>query len=226
MNIVWQYYNEILRRIWFSPISRRIEAVPRDRLPGDTFLKMDMDHAFVGASFILAFSCIFLLAWNSHFPSTFERVSWRTASIYMMAYGLVGLLDMGMWMFVVKPRKRLAAECKLSLFEESIQNENQGYILVQPRQTQVHHSRDRADNNSKRKRASKLQSWFFRNHNISPDHDPRLGVPIGLLIPTTVLCVFYCIFRFYILTEDVIALRSLPTDAYATVDWLTFIPHL
>jgi hypothetical protein len=36
----------------------------------------------------------------------------------------------------------------------------------------------------------------------------------------------YTIFRVYILLEDVIAFRALPVDAYTTVRWWTFFPHI
>jgi hypothetical protein len=39
-------------------------------------------------------------------------------------------------------------------------------------------------------------------------------------------CAVYTIFRTYILVEDVIAFRALPADAYSTVDWWAFLPHV
>jgi hypothetical protein len=77
-----------------------------------------------------------------------------------------------------------------------------------------------------RSEANQRRGWRSRICNMSPDHDPELEVPPGLLIPTTIFSAVYCIFRAYILVEDIIGLRNLPTSAYATVEWSEFIPQI
>lgn len=230
MNLIWQYYNEIARKIWFSPISRRVKTVPWDRIPGDIFLAMDFDLALVCEVFILLFSSMFLLAWKSQFPSAFERDAWRAASIYMMTYGIVGSIIMGLWMFIFLPESKAAAEYELSLFEESLKDGSLGFLSrrrIPTRRVEegtVEHPRPRQ--RTARRILDRIRGFLSRTHNISPDKDPHLGVPIGLLLPTTILCIFYCVFRLYILAEDIVALRSLPSDAYATTNWLLFLPHI
>ncbi|PTD07868.1 hypothetical protein FCULG_00006553 [Fusarium culmorum] len=120
LNLAWQYYNELSRRILFSPFSRRVKKIPWDRIPGDIFLRMDFDLELVGVAFILVFSAAFLSAWNFSFPSTVERDFWRVASIYMLVYGFVGAawMELSMWIFV--PQNRVAQGLELSIVEKEL----------------------------------------------------------------------------------------------------------
>ena len=65
-----------------------------------------------------------------------------------------------------------------------------------------------------------------RLRNNSPDGDPAMEVPLRMLIPVTTLCALYSISRAYILVEDILALRSLPSSVFQTVDWSQYLPHL
>lgn len=69
-------------------------------------------------------------------------------------------------------------------------------------------------------------SWTKRIGAVSPDDPPDAPIPISLLGPCTFLCFFYCLFRIYILVEDVIGLRSLPLSAFDSVRWSDYIPHI
>jgi hypothetical protein len=71
-----------------------------------------------------------------------------------------------------------------------------------------------------------IQDFLGALRNASPDKDPNLAVPLRLIVPVTFFCFFYCLFRGYILVEDLMSLRSLPESAFATVDWSKYIPHL
>jgi len=71
-----------------------------------------------------------------------------------------------------------------------------------------------------------LETVAAKLRNNSPDNDPDLDVPLALLIPVTVISAFYCLLRLYVVVEDLIAFRSLPSDTYVTVDWSSYIPHL
>lgn len=80
----------------------------------------------------------------------------------------------------------------------------------------------------KRKRIP--QGWIgqlaARLRNIDPEQDPELEIPIRALIPITFVCVFYAVGRGFILTEDLIGLRSLPESAFETISWSRYVPHL
>ncbi|KAF4337599.1 hypothetical protein FBEOM_8527 [Fusarium beomiforme] len=234
LNLAWQYYNELARKILFSPFSRRVAKFPWDRNPGDIFLRMDFDLELVGVAFILVFSAVFLSAWNFSFPTTVEREFWRAASIYMIVYGCLGALwmELRMWIFVPQ---RLSEGLELSLVQQELD--------LKPHPVRRWHQRFQRWRKSRKKNmrgSRELDGDFLvpqqpkkgpfaflsTMHNISHGKDPYLGVEVGFLIVTSILCALYCVFRLYIFVEDFIGLRALPPSAYATVQWTEFIPHI
>lgn len=64
-----------------------------------------------------------------------------------------------------------------------------------------------------------------RIRNIHPARNPQLDVPVRALIPVSLLCALYCFSRGYILVEDIVGLRSLPSSAFQTVQWSVYVPH-
>ncbi|KAL2165952.1 hypothetical protein VTG60DRAFT_3572 [Thermothelomyces hinnuleus] len=230
-NVIWQYYNDLLRKIIrFSPFTRRVRTKPWDRIPGDMFLLMDFDLQIAAGAFITVFSNIFFIAWNAHFPTYFEQLAWRAASLYMIFFGISGCLWMGMWVWVYVPRIRHAEGPELSLFEGSLE----------VKFLNLHRAPYRDPSLPQFRQASAKRPTWIRNllgvldgvgqfltktHNISPDKDPCLNAPVGFVIGNTVLWVLYVVFRGYILIEDLVWLRSLPSDAYLTVEWLSFLPY-
>ena len=221
MNVAYQYYNELLRRALFFYSWGRVKAAPWDRIPSDMFLLMEFNMAFVGAGFILCFCCIFPIAWNFHFASTFEQDAWRAASLYMIVYGMAGITTMGFWMFVASREP----DFEMSLFEKSLVDSSLHRLYTRffgkPKAPSCPNGGRSQDGTLERTRR-----WLSQPHNISREKDPRLAVTVTFLLPNALLCMFYCIFRLYILMEDIVALRSLPSDAYATVNWVSFLPHV
>ncbi|KAF4983954.1 hypothetical protein FZEAL_746 [Fusarium zealandicum] len=235
LNLAWQYYNDLARKVLFTPFSRPVKKLPWDRNPSDAFLRMDFDLELVGVVFIFCFSSVFLTAWNFDFPSQVEKEFWRAASIYMMAYGALGALwmELSMWIFV--PLSRAAEGLQPSLFEESLalhpvrklhQDLQSWWARVRPRGRPVRRAAVEDDLELHPTAGSGALGFFFRSHNISPDQDPYMRVQVLFLAVTSILCIFYCIFRLYILVEDIVGLRSLPPTAYETVAWTSFIPHI
>ncbi|KAK3904899.1 hypothetical protein C8A05DRAFT_42099 [Staphylotrichum tortipilum] len=237
LNVVWQYYNELLRKVAFSPFTRRVHSRPWNRVPGDTFQWMDLDLAIVAGAFIYAFASIFFIAWNSEFPTRFEQLAWRTASIYMFTYGGVGILWIGIWEWILLPQKRLTEGHAMSLLERSRLPRpghffGERFRLASYQEPPFQHTGDGSTHSLRRQPTilpsfvDRARRFLSKTHNISPDKDPHLDTPIGFLFGTTVLCAFYVVFRMYILVEDLVGLRSLPSNAYDTVEWLSFIPHI
>ncbi|KXX73306.1 hypothetical protein MMYC01_210452 [Madurella mycetomatis] len=240
LNVMWQYYNELARKIWFSPFTRPVRTRPWNRIPGDMFLWMDFDLELIAAVFILLFSSVFFIAWNSHFPTRFEQMAWRVSSIYMITFGLIGSVWMALWMWILLPQKRLADGHEMSLLEQSLPP-HPGQLLMRRflhwdaaprREPRLEHIEDaNAEDaiplrSSSRGFVNKARRLLSKTHNISPDKDPHLDTPIGFLIGTSFLSLLYVVFRMYILTEDFVGLRSMPSNAYDTVNWLSFIPHV
>jgi hypothetical protein len=153
--------------------------------------------------FILAFSATFICAWNFHFPTQVERIIWRSASVYNLIFGTFGGAYTWVWHHALLKRYNKASA--LPDLE----------------------ARDAAERKQElQKRTGLIEGWVSSLRNASPDKDPNLAVPIRLIVPVTFFCIFYCLFRGYILVEDLISLRSLPGSAFATVDWSKYVPHL
>ena len=71
-----------------------------------------------------------------------------------------------------------------------------------------------------------VSKFAAKLRNNSPDKDPQLEVSLRFFIPCLILCFLYCLFRAYILIEDIIGLRNLPSSAYDSVDWSRYVPHI
>lgn len=177
------------------PLFTRPKRRPYDRIPSHFIPNVDTQAEIISAPTILLFSSTFLLAWNFDFPSAIEKLLWRIASVNTLAYGLVGGL--------------------LSLYLHK--------QMFQPGFTKA-----RGQAKLKRKRGPK-NGWLSRLaeklRNIDPKQDPNLEIPLRALIPISFCCVFYCVGRAFVLTEDLIGLRALPESAYQTVSWSKYVPH-
>ncbi|KAL5358688.1 hypothetical protein BJX96DRAFT_163922 [Aspergillus floccosus] len=86
----WRYFTEILQRAHLPIFSRKVDARPYNRIPSDQFQSLDGLAEAIGAPVIVVFGCIFMFAWNFHFPSATELVLWRVASIYTLLYIFFG----------------------------------------------------------------------------------------------------------------------------------------
>ncbi|KAF6826177.1 hypothetical protein CPLU01_09825 [Colletotrichum plurivorum] len=190
-SLLWQYYNDILRRLRMPLFMRPMTAEPWDRIPSAVWLRHTnlVTEALCGVV-ILVFGAIFFAAWNSPFPTETERTIWRAASVYGMVFCVVGGGYTWAWHVLFFTRWR--------------QNRP---LLVRggPRV---------------RKTAA---DWL---RNLSPDNDPHLDMPLGLLLPVSLFCALYVVCRVYILIEDLIGLRALPPSAFETVSWSKFLPHI
>ncbi|CAG8901721.1 unnamed protein product [Penicillium egyptiacum] len=85
----WKYYIQILHYMHI-PLFTVPERRPYDRIPSHFFPTVDTQAEIICAPTILLFSSVFLIAWDSHFPSATEKLMWRIASVNTLAYGLFG----------------------------------------------------------------------------------------------------------------------------------------
>lgn len=171
---------------------------PQTRIRGDNFLKTELDNELFAAVFIAGFSSAFMGAWNFHFPTVAERNLWRCASVYTLAFGFLGSINVWIWHRWLPPRQQVD---ELEMGQAGLPGQISGG-------------------------GTGKMSWTKRIGAVSPDDPPDAPIPLGLLGPCTFLCFFYCLFRTYILVEDVIGLRSLPLSAYDSVRWSEYIPHI
>jgi len=179
--------------------SRPIKGRPHNRNRGDRFLRTDLDFEVFAGVFILLFCATFTCAWNFYFPTEAERMLWRCASIYTLAFGILGGAYTWTWHLSLldkhKTSHRPAANLDMNL-EDLRQRKGIWYRFT-----------------------SLASTWT----NISQNNTQ---IPISLLFPVTILCMFYSLFRGFTLIEDIIGLWSLPLSAYSTVDWSQYIPHI
>ncbi|KFY36789.1 hypothetical protein V494_04972 [Pseudogymnoascus sp. VKM F-4513 (FW-928)] len=199
IGMLWRYYVHLLHSLGIPLMSRPITSRPQTRIRGDNFLKTDLDHELFAAVFIAGFSSAFMGAWNFHFPTVVERNLWRCASVYTLAFGVLGSVYVWIWHRWLPQRQQV---CELEMGKAGLSGQPNGV------------------------RSNSKMSWTKRIGAVSPDDPPDAPIPLSLLGPCTFLCFFYCLFRIYILVEDVIGLRSLPLSAYDSVRWSDYIPHI
>jgi hypothetical protein len=147
-----------------------------------------------------AFMVIFVAGWNFYFPTYVEKLLWRISSIYFIVYGALG--DWYIW-----------------FWNQSRLKKRKDKITPLPLQEQPCKKKKKAIWDQMNRVADKMR-------NLSPDKDPELAIPLRIWTFPTLLCALYCFGRAYILIEDFIGLRKLPADAYTTVEWSRYIPHL
>ena len=146
---------------------------------------------------MISYAAIFLCGWNFSFPTPLERTLRHATSIYNMVFMWLGHAVVGWYR-------------RFSLPHQSIHSPFTEKALKQNRRRNTY--------------------WFrqlvSRMENNSPDQDPLMETPLIMLIPATILCSLYCFSRVYILVEDFIGLRDLPSSAFETVEWSGFLPHI
>ncbi|KAJ5150679.1 uncharacterized protein N7500_010868 [Penicillium coprophilum] len=189
----WRYYIQILHYMHI-PLVTQPQRRPYDRIPSHYLLNVDITAEVIATPTIVFFSAMFLIAWNSHFPTAAEKLLWRIASVNSISYALIG--------------GPLSLYFQKTLFEAKKKEE-------------------RAQARLNRKRAARgwIDRFTTKLRNIHPDQDPELEIPLRALIPISLLCALYCVGRGFILTEDLIGLRSLPKSAFQTVTWSRYVPH-
>jgi hypothetical protein len=202
LSLLWTSFVHILDRLHLKLVSSQWDnGKPCTRFPDDKFMRVKQFWLKATAGiFVMGFMAMFISAWNFSFPTHVEKLLWRIASLYLIAYGVLGEVFMGLW-------------------------DLGGFDMEQYRSALP---RPLGQVNQKKKRP--MLDWI--NHfadkvrNLSADKDPELAVPLRMWCFPTLLCALYCFARMYILVEDFIGLRSLPADAYTTVQWSQYIPHL
>jgi uncharacterized membrane protein YsdA (DUF1294 family) len=84
-----KYYIQLIHHLRI-PLVTQPKRRPYDRLPSYYAPRPDTLADMIGALAILLYSSIFLIAWNSHFPTATEKLLWRIASGTVLAYAVVG----------------------------------------------------------------------------------------------------------------------------------------
>jgi hypothetical protein len=211
---VWFYYTQILRNMkLFPPNTKPMEAT---HFASDEFPEIDLKWEIYFGWTILAYSAIFMAAWNFPFPTAVELRLWRISAIICLSYGILGTV-----LAAISHQKPLITHMYQTMLRYMGFKERESTQMVGKNED------DSIPNSSSWATALRsANQWFGRMRNISPDHDPMLSIPVRIWLPTTALCFMYTIARAYILIEDFLGLRSLPKSAFQTVDWAEYSPIL
>lgn len=163
---------------------------------------------------LVAFSVMFLFAWNFTFPTETEKLMWRICSAYHTAFSIYG----GIYYAIEMSRQNKEAKAPTELIEttrgssdDSQDAESQQNIL--------------AHTTPNRRRLSQILQRTRAWRNLSANNDPNMEVPLRLIVPITITCFIYVFCRLYIYLEDLITLRSQPLGVFLTVNkYLPFLP--
>lgn len=164
---------------------RPIKRIPNDRFPMDAY--GNQEYLLCLATII--FAAVHVAGWNYSFPSTTERVLWRTSSMLLFT------VTVAFWILETMASWKRLGRWKLL------------YLSV--------FRRDRVDE-FKHTRAAAV---------------PEIQEPSQLPLPWEFwsilpLALLYGTARCYLIAEGFLELRSAPADAFATVDWTNFWPHV
>ena len=196
----------ILRHMHFTFGSSK---KPVDRI-SDT-LQKELSHPamFLLLSYTMAFLSVLFVAWNSSFPTHVEQTLWRASCLMTVAVVLLSLIGSFTWS---SPKMKLLLESYSLPKSPRLSRSEDGFGS-----TKWARSKDMV---------KKMDSWFECIRNNSLDKDPRLRTPLRLMLPVYIVAFFYFSGRLYFLIADILELRSLPANAYATVNWTKLFPHL
>ncbi|OBT58501.1 hypothetical protein VE04_01214 [Pseudogymnoascus sp. 24MN13] len=105
IGLLWRYYVHLLHTLHIPLMSRPMTSRPQTRIRGGNFVMTELDHELVAAVLIAGFSSAFMGAWDFHFPTVAERNLWRCASVYTLAFGLVGSVYVWIWHRWLPPQR-------------------------------------------------------------------------------------------------------------------------
>jgi hypothetical protein len=200
-------------------------ALPHDRLENTTWPNITARYVLpVFVVMCLAYTAIFVAAWNVYFPTYAEQNIWRIPSLSLMATVILYFIITA-FAWVVYPAlhryfhpgatSKATSRLEVSPQSSSSENEEQPAPISQLQTPPFRRP----------KPSSRLSVIAANLRNNSVLKDPSLDVPLKATLPIYVVAFFYCCSRTLILILDMIQLRSLPASAFETVNWGAFFPH-
>ena len=205
VNLAYQYLMNIVRDRPRSRSKKNRESLGR-RSEND-ILPVTGAAMVIASLSTVVFMGINFAAWNFHFPTWIERLLWQISSCGLLVILLPTLLSIE---FVYNDRG-------IGKMQEQIQR---------GRRALEEHGTTREKSTRRERFVLNFRRYAMNLTNNSLENDPGLDVSPLFILLAVPGCAAYSIFRLYILIEDVIAFRALPTNAYSTVDWSAFLPHL
>jgi hypothetical protein len=217
--LIYTYMMNILHHLdtiifwWLQPIKKRYFTPPIHplgrRSDNDVLPVRGRAMAIAGV-----LTCCFLgtnfIAWNFHFPTRTERFLWRLSSSILVGISLIGL---GITEVVYSQSGVLAMQkdvrrrrTELQLETRQREEKSRGYTW-------------------KEDLAYRWRTVCMTLSNNDPEGDPRHDVSPVFAIVVTAGFFVYFMARMYIIVEDFVAFRAMPTSVYRNVEWWDFVPH-
>lgn len=198
---IWRYCFNLPGYVGFHfhPVERPIANIWDDQ-----FYYLTPGANALLASVQFGFAAIHFAAWHFYFPSDGERLMWRVSSIYV-ACSMACTWVLIYWKFMAWPW---------------IARWLEGRQATNPTLVSRAYSRWRSSMPCRLLgRVSKAIC------NDSTNGGPDEAVPLSAIVTLIPLGALYLCARMYIILEDIINLRDLPTSAYNSGDWSAFLPH-
>lgn len=182
----------------------RIQPKPRPitRIPNDNWPELPSSSVFIIGFVDMCYAAIYLAGWNFKFATKIERLLWRVSTTTILGI-VVAYMIVELYAFHLVPS-----------LPDSIRSAFK--LRSSPTQLSASQRQDAS-------RVRRVADWL---RNSTLNKDPQLYIPLKASIPITVAGIVYFIARAYILLECFVALRSLPSSAYESVNWSMFIPHV
>lgn len=205
IQILWHVSRYIPRFVSGEKLFKAVLEHPVKRLQSDSLKPFSLLTEISAGILATAYSAIFFISWNSAFPTPIEHLLWRIASIIMITlpgiYGWVILIvDFG-----IVRKQRSSGSWILEL-------EGLAKALTHRMNPKSWSSKP----NGYGQKPPKTDAAGF---------DRATKLLMGVLIVGETYCVLYLFARAYVLMEDFVELRRLPTSAYTTLTWTHYLPH-
>ena len=205
-SVCWNWHVNLLRNLCL--ISAK-GARPIVRRADDEFPPVSDRGLYLVRFFALVCFALNIVAWNFWFPSPAERNLWRASSLALIMSCLIGFMyNLLMSAFLVKMKPR---SCER---------------WAQAQNRLVSHTADLKKQTTKERIVTKCRDIAHWLRNNSPEKDPAMTMGLRVLLLGIPCIILYSSARIYLLVEDVIVFRALPPDAYKTVNWSQYMPHI
>lgn len=206
-NLIYHYLMNIIKGIYPKYWITTLEKSHGRRSDNDV-LPLNGVAMVIGVLATIVFLSINFIPWNFTFPTSTERLLWRVSSC-----GLVGIfIPLIFYTDIFFGKDRI----------------HQMQLTVRAHRAKLQELLDSNANKVSWKSwlIYKAHVFAMKLRNNSPMNDPDLDVSLHFLLMGVPIFAIYSLFRVYLLVEDIIAFRAISADAFDTVKWMAFIPHM
>lgn len=207
-SILWMHGLGCLRRLH---LAGQPKELPVQRVQNTIVPVIEGWFLFCFAVVTMTYLGIFVVGWNYSFPTSIEQILWRSAS-------LTALISATLFLLVQQLSFHWCPSLRLKLNRTRFFSEISEWLGAS----------DCAKQKFGRFKPlkDKLDHLLAPIRNNSVSKVPELDAPVGAILLTWVLGLFYCFARAYIFIADFVELRSLPKSAYRTLNFSSLAPYI